>query len=438
MMQFARTILLATWVAWAFSAAAHAFTIQEVKSPGGITAWLVEENAIPLMAMNFSFRSGSAEDPAGKEGVSEFLTGMLDEGAGDMLSQKFQKKREELAFRMSFSADADFFEGSFQTLTRNRGASIDLLKLAITSPRFDAEPLERVRQQFLLNVKQKEQDPQSIAWRAWMQESMPGDPYARPGEGTEASMGAMTADDLRDAHRRIFNRDTLQVAVVGDISAAELGPLLDEIFGGLAKAAPRPALPPARIASEPKLQIIARDMPQSIIVFGHEGILRSDPDFIAAFVMSEILGGGGTSSWLSDEIREKRGLTYGVSFGLSPLQRIGLSAGMLQTRNESAGEALALAREVLARMAAEGPSQAELDEAKTYLTGSYALRFSSNAAIARQLLGLQQQDLAIDYVLKRNALVEAVTLDQVKAQAKRLLHPDRLIVTVVGRPEGLK
>ena len=438
MMHLARSVFLATVLTWAFTAAAHAFTIQEVKSPGGITAWLVEERAIPLMAMNFSFRSGSAEDPPGKEGAAEFLTGMLDEGAGDMPAQAFQMKREELSFRMSFSVDSDFFEGSFQTLTRNRTESIELLRQALTAPRFDAEPLEKVRQQFLLAVKEKEQDPQSIAWRAWMQKALPGDPYSRPDEGTEQSMAAMTADDLKAAHRRIFTRDTLEVAVVGDISAAELGPLLDKVFGGLPETAPREALPPAKVAQGPQLEVIARDMPQSVIVFGHEGILRSDPDFIPAFVMAEILGGGGLDSWLSEEIREKRGLTYGVSFGLSPMERTGLFAGMLQTRNDAAGEALAAAREVMARMANEGPTQQQLDEAKTYLTGSYALRFSSNAAIARQLLGQQQQGLAIDYVEKRNALVEAVTLEQVKAQAKRLLHPDRLIVTVVGRPEGLK
>lgn len=438
MMKLTRTIIAATGLLWLIAGAAHAFTIQEVKSPGGITAWLVEEKAVPLLAMNYSFRSGSAQDPEGKEGAAEFLTGMMDEGAGDMLSQEFQRRREELSFRMSFSADSDSFEGSFQTLTRNRAASVGLLKLAITNPRFDAEPMERVRQQFLLNVKEKAQDPQSIAWRAWIAKILPGDPYARPSDGTEASMSAMTPDDLRAAHRRIFNRDSLQVAVVGDISAAELGPLLDDVFGGLPQSAPQQPLPPAKPEVGPIQTIIPRDMSQSVIVFGHEGILRSDPDFIPAFVMSEILGGGGMNSRLSDEIREKRGLTYGVSFGLSPLERTGLYAGMLQTRNESAGEALKLTREVLAKMAEEGPSQQELDEAKTFLTGSYALRFSSNAAIARQLLGLQQQGLGIDYVEKRNTLVEAVTLDQVKAQAKRLLHPDRLIVTIVGRPEGVE
>ena len=434
-----RTGLLTLSFLWAFMAAAHAFTIQEVTSPGGIKAWLVEEKAIPLLAMNFSFRSGSAEDPAGKEGVSEFLTGMMDEGAGDVLSQEFQKRREELAFRMSFSAGNDFFEGSFQTLTRNRAASVELLRMAVTAPRFDAEPLERVRQQFLLNVREKDQDPQSIAWQAWMEQIVPGDPYARRNEGTEQTMGAISADDLRATHRRIFTRDTLQVAVVGDITAAELGPMLDEIFGKLPEKAPEAiTLPKAKPQQGPKLQVIDRDIPQSVVVFGHEGILRSDPDFIPAYVMSEILGGGGLNSDLSEEIREKRGLTYGVGFGLSPSQRIGFYAGVLQTRNETAAEALQVAREVMAKMAEQGPTQQQLDEAKTYLTGSYALRFSSNSAIANQLLGLQQQGLGKDYVEKRNAMVEAVTLDQVKAQAKRLLHPDRLIVTVVGRPEGLK
>ena len=434
-----RTGLLTLSFLWAFMAAAHAFTIQEVTSPGGIKAWLVEEKAIPLLAMNFSFRSGSAEDPAGKEGVSEFLTGMMDEGAGDVLSQEFQKRREELAFRMSFSAGNDFFEGSFQTLTRNRAASVDLLKLALTAPRFDAEPLERVRQQFLLNVKEKEQDPQSMAWQAWMEEILPGDPYSRPDDGTEASIAGITADDLRAAHRRIFNRDTLQVAVVGDITAKELGPLLDKVFGDLPEKGPeQPKLPAAKPVMGPKLEIIERDMPQSVIAFGTEGIKRDDPDFIPAFVMSEILGSGSLTSLLSEEIREKRGLTYGVSYGLSPMGRVGLYAGSLQTKNESAGEALDAAREVIRKYAEQGPTQKDLDEAKTFLTGSYALRFSSNAAIASQLLAIQQQNLGIDYIQKRNSLVEAVTLDQVKAQAKRLLHPDRLIVTVVGKPEGVK
>ena len=434
-----RTLLLFVGLLWASATGASAFTIQEVTSPGGIKAWLVEEHAIPLLAMNYSFRSGTANDPAGKEGVTNFLTGMLDEGAGDMLSAEFQKKRDELAFRMSFSAGGDFFEGGFQTLTKNRDASAELLRLAVTAPRFDAEPLERVRQQFVLNAKEKEQDPQSIAWQAWMEDILPGDPYSRRDGGTVETVSAITADDLRTAHRRIFNRDTLQVAVVGDITAKELGPLLDKIFGGLPEKAPdQPKLSEAKPVTGPRLQVIDRNMPQSVIVFGTEGIKRDDPDFIPAFVMSEILGSGGLTSLLSEEVREKRGLTYGIGYGLSPSERVGLYAGSLQTKNESAGEALDATRQVLKAYAENGPTQRQLDEVKTFLTGSYALRFSSNSAIASQLLGIQQQDLGIDYIQKRNALVEAVTLDQVKAQARRLLHPDKLIVTVVGKPQGIK
>jgi zinc protease len=434
---FVLRALFAAIITVVLSAAAQAFTIEEVTSPGGIKAWLVHEKAIPLIAMNFSFSNGSARDPVDKDGVSEFLSGMLDEGAGDLSSQDFQQKRDALAFRMSFNSAADFFEGSFQTLSRNRDASFDLLRLAITAPRFDAEPLERVRQQFLLSVKEREQDPQSIAFSNWMKEAMPGDPYSREDEGTESTMGAMTADDLRAVHRRVFNRSTLQVAVVGDIDGVELGPLLDKVFGGLPETSPMPALPAPLVKQGPAIKIVDRDMPQSVIVFGHEGILRSDPDFIPAYVMSEILGGGDFSTRLTEEIREKRGLTYGVNFSLSPMMRAGLYVGVIQTANESAGEALRLIREVMAKMAAEGPTQIELDEAKTYLTGSYALRFSSNGAIADQLLSLQQQNLDISYISRRNATIEAVTLEQVKAQAKRLLHTDRLILSVVGKPIGL-
>ncbi len=436
MLSVTRAIAAAA-VLLASAISAQAFAIQEVKSPGGITAWLVQEKAVPLIAMNFSFKGGSVYDPQGKEGVSEFLTGMLDEGAGDLSSKEFQQQRDALAFRMSFDSGRDFFEGSFQTLTRNRAKSFELLKLAINAPRFDAEPLERVRQQFILSVQNENQDPQTIAFRNWMKEALPGDAYARDLNGTVETMAAIGADDLNAAHRRIFTRDKLQVAVVGDIDAVELGTVLDQVFGGLPVSSSREAVAAAKPVMGPKTVVFEREMPQSVIVFGHESITRDDPDFIPAFVMSEILGGGGFSSRLTTEIREKRGLTYGVGMGLSPAERVGLYVGSLQTSNDKAGEALALVREVMAKMANEGPTQAELDEAKTYLTGSYALRFSSNSAIANQLLGLQQQDLGIDYVERRNSLIEAVTLDQVKAQAKRLLHPDRLIVSVVGKPVGL-
>jgi zinc protease len=294
-----------------------------------------------------------------------------------------------------------------------------------------------VRQQFLGDVQEQAEDPEHIASSVWMEMALPGDPYARETSGTLASVSAVTADDLRRAHAQIFNRHTLQVAVVGDIDAASLGVALDHVFGGLPEGGEAPALPPAKFSEGPALKIIPRDIPQSVIVFGHGGIRRSDPDFIPAYIMSEILGGGSFGTRLTQEIREKSGLTYGVGADLAALERAGLFIGSLGTKNETAGEALTLVRQELKRMAEEGPTAQELAEAKTYLTGSYALRFDGNATTANQLLHIEQDNLGIEYIATRNAQVEAVTLDQVKAQAKRLLHGDKLIVAVVGRPEGL-
>ena len=438
-MRYSLLKLIIACFALAFSfVQASAMEIKEVTSPGGIKAWLVESKAIPLIAMDFSFEGGSTSDPVGKEGTANFITGMMDEGAGDMTGEQFQSKRDELALKIRFSAGNDQFEGALQTLSKNREAAFGMLKTAITSPHFETEALERVRQQFLASVRDEEQDPDRIASSAWMNLALPNQPYARESNGTSTSIPNITADDLKAMHKLIFTRKGLMISVVGDIDAATLGKALDEVFGGLPNTEPPTPIAAAKISKGPIVQIIDRDIPQSIIVFGQEGLLRNDPDFFPAYVMSHILGGSGFASRLTNEVREKRGLTYGVGYGLSPMDHAGLYIGSVSTRNEKAGEALGVVKDVLKAMAKDGPTQAEMDDAKTFLTGSYALRFDSDDKIASQLLGMQQENLGIDYVNTRNARIEAVTLDQLKAQAKRLIDSERLIVTVVGKPEGVK
>ena len=432
-----RIIIAGYTLAVSFSAA-YAIDIKEVTSPGGIKAWLVENKDIPLIAMNFSFEGGSTSDPAGKEGTAHFITGMMDEGAGDLDSAAFQALRDELAVRISFDSGMDQFEGSLQTLSKNRALAFGLLKKVLTAPHFETAAMERVRQQFIVSASDDEQEPESIASRAWMKLAFGDQLYARQSKGTPASLAAITADDLRAMHKLLFSRKGLKIAVVGDIDAPALALALDEIFGGLPDTEPPRPVTSIAVAKGPVVKVIDRDIPQSIIIFGHEGILRNDPDFIPAFAMSQVLGGSGYASRLMTEVREKRGLTYGIGFGLSPMDHAGLNVGSLGTRNEKAGEALAIVKETLKKMADEGPTQAELDDMKTFLTGSYALRFDTNEKIAGQLLGIQQENLGIDYINKRNSLVAAITLEQVKAQAKRLIDSEHLIVTVVGKPEGLK
>jgi len=432
-----RPLLAALAIVAIYVLPAQAIDIKEVKSKGGITAWLVEDHTNPLIAMQYSFTGGATNDPPGKDGTAYFITAMMDEGAGDLDSAAFQAKRDELSMKMSFDASFDQFGGSFQTLTEKRDDSFALLKVALTKPHFAQEPLERVRDQLLVGARRKAEEPDNISSQAWMAKAFASHPYARDSEGTVTTIATITADDLRAMHKQLFSRKGLKVAVVGDIDAATLARLLDETFGDLPDTEPPKPAPMIHVADKPATQVIARDIPQSIITFGSDGILRSDPDFIPAYVASYVLGGGGFGSRLTEEVREKRGLTYGVSIGLYPFDHAGVVFGQLGTRNEKAGEALTVVKDTMKKFAEEGPSAAELADTKTYLTGSYALRFDSNSKIASQLLAIQQDNLGIDYINRRNDMIDAVTLDQAKAQAKRISEPEKLIVTVVGKPDGI-
>jgi len=408
--------------------------IQEVTSPGGIKAWLVESHANPLIAVRFAFRGGASQDEPGKEGVAYFVTAMMDEGAGDLDSTAFQEREQGLAMRMDFDAGRDVMLGSLQTLTENKDEVFNLLRLAMAQPRFDQDALERVRAQILAGLKFDENDPETVASIAWDKLAFHNHPYGRPVKGTMQSISAITTDDLHDYVRRVFARDKLSISVVGDIDAEELGKALDKVFGDLPEQSELFPVADANPTQGPKREIIVMDVPQSVAQFGLRGVARHDDDFIAAYVLNYIVGGGGFSSRLMEEVREKRGLAYSVYSNLYPYQHGAVFIGNVATKNEALGRSLAVIQDELRRLADEGPSQEELDSAKSYLTGAYALRFESSTSIASQLLWIQIEDLGIDYVTKRNALVEAVTMHDIKRVAKRLLAPDRLLTTIVGRP----
>lgn len=419
--------------------AASAVEVAEVKierviSPGGIEAWLVESHANPMIAMRFAFRGGAAQDPEGKEGVAYFISAMMDEGAGPLDAIAFQEREQALAMRMDFDASRDVMFGSVQTLTANKDEVFDLVRLALTEPRFDADAVERVRAQILAGLKFDENDPETVASLAWDRLAFHDHPYGRPIKGTMTAIAAVASDDLRDYARRVFARDKLVISVVGDIDAETLGKVLDHVFGGLP---PRSALAPIADADPPlgpTREIIEMDVPQSVAQFGHRGIARKDDDFMPAYVLNYILGGGGFASRLMEEVREKRGLAYSVYSNLYPYRHGAVFVGNVATKNEAVGQSLEVIEAELKRLAEQGPTGEELDSAKSYLTGAYALRFESSSSIANQLLSIQIEDLGIDYVNKRNALVEAVTLDDIRRVAKRLIEADRLITTIVGKP----
>ena len=416
---------------------ARSMKIQTVTSAGGIEAWLVEEHSVPLLALRFLFDGGNAQDPAGKEGLANFLTGMMDEGAGNLDAQKFQERMEEIAMRMGFEDGRDYIYGNLETLTINRDAAADLLHLALTKPRFEAEATERVRRQLLSGLAYAAKDPSKVAQNEWQGLAFPGHPYGRPANGTPETVNAITPADIAGYHRKVFSRGTLKVAAVGDIDAKALGLLLDKVFGELpaqSELTPVPAVAPKTGGAQ---KVIEMNVPQSVATFGVAAMARKDPDFMAATVLNHIIGGGGFASRLMEEVREKRGLAYSVYSYLSPYKRTSVFAGGVATKNEEIGQSLDVIRAELKRMAEAGPTETEFDNAKSYLTGSYALRFDSNAKIANMLLGIQQEDLGLDYVDRRNREVEAVTLPDVKRVAARLLKVDDLLITIVGKPKNL-
>jgi zinc protease len=437
---FAATIVLVAMALGALvfvSSKAEAMKIQEVKSPGGITAWLVEEHGIPLIAMRFAFEGGNAQDPDGKEGVANFIVSMMDEGAGELTSKQFQERMEAIAMRMSFDDSRDAVYGSFETLTENRDAAIELLALAVGKPRFDVDAVERIRGQLLASLAYAARDPDRVASEQWSALAFAGHPYGRPANGTPASVQKIGRDDLADFWSSTFARDNLRVVVVGDIDAETLKPLLDKVFGGLpAKAKLKPIAQVIPTATE-RLKVVEMAVPQSVARFGLPALPRKHKDFIPAFVLNTIVGGGVMSSRLWEEVREKRGLAYSVSTTVQPFKHTSVFAGGVATKNEEIAQSLDLIRAELKRIAAEGPTDKELQNAKSYLTGSFALRFDSNAKIANQLLWFWQEDLGREYVDTRNAEIDAVTMEQVRRVAKQLFEREEPIVTIVGRPKGL-
>ena len=412
-----------------------AVNIQRVTSPGGIEAWLVEEHALPMIVMDFAFRGGARLDPPGRLGLANLAASTIDEGAGEMDSQAFQIRLEELAIQLGFQADQDAFHGSLKTLTQNRAEAFRLVRLALSQPRFDAEPVGRIKAQVLAGLHNDAEDPDMIASKAWFAAAFPEHPYGRPVKGEAEQVQKITADDLRQFVRRQFLRGRLVITVAGDIGAEELGRLLDEAFGGL--PAGGEAIPEQPVTPQADQDIvIKRDIPQTVIMFGLPGMLRKDPDFIPAYVMNYILGGGGFNSRLTVEIREKRGLAYSVYSYLMPLDQSGLFAGGVATQNARAGETIKILRQELLRLRDEGVSGKELEDAKTYLTGSFPLRFDSNARIAEQLNGLQLEGLGADYLERRNELMRAVTREDINRVARRLLNVENLLVVSVGQPSG--
>ena len=415
---------------------AAATNIQRIVSPGGIEIWLVQDATTPLIALDFAFRGGTSQDPVDKPGVANMAMSMIDEGAGELDSKAFHERLERSAIELRTQANRDYVRGTMRTLKANQDEAFTLLRLALNVPRFEASALERVRAQVVSQLRRQDASPTDIASREWWRTAFPQHPYGHRRSGTLDGVARITPDDLKTFQRQNFARDNLKVALVGDIDAAGAGRLVDLTFGALpAKSELRPVadVQPQGLG---RRIVIDLDVPQTAVTFGGRGIGRHDPDFMAAYIVNHILGGGSFTSRLYREVREQRGLAYGVRDNLVWFKHAAVLLGSTATRADATGESISVIEDQIRLMAEHGPTQEELDKAKTYLIGAFALGLDTSSKIASQLVNMQLDDLGIDYIERRPSLIDAVTLDDTKRVAKRLLDGG-LLVTVVGRPKGV-
>ena len=422
----------------AWVADAQAMQIQPVTGASGVEAWLVEDHSVPVVTIRFAFAGGAARDPVGKGGAASMVASLLDEGAGPYDSLAFHRRIDDLAGQLRFSAAQDEFDGSLRSLKQNLSDSADLLRLALAEPRFAAEDIERIRGETLAGLARQAKNPRSLSGRLWMHDAFEKHPYGSSVDGSEESVGAITRDDLAAFAGARFHRSGLLVGIVGDIDKTEAAALIDRVFGDLPKGADETEIAETKPLDDGALVVSRAAVPQSVVTFGQAGPKRDDPAWYAAYVLNEILGGGGFRGRLMKEIREKRGLAYGVSTQLVPYRHAGLIVGNVATENGRVAESIALVREEWRHMREEGPTAVELENAKTYLTGSFPLGLDSTQHIAGVLVQMQQDKLGIDYLDRRASLIGGVTLDEARSVAKKLFDPGALSFAVVGDPADVE
>jgi len=418
------------------TAARHDIDVERIVSPGGIEAWLVSDGTVPMVVMRAYWRGGSASEPENMIGVTSVMSDMLTEGAGAMNANAFKERLQDLNMSLSFGAGWDGVGMSLTTLSENRDAAFEMARVALHEPRFDAEPLARIKRQMLVGLRTRETNASYLANLALDQALYPTHPYARRTnrEGVEAISRA----SLVERRAALLNRATLQVTIVGDISAADAGRALDTVFGALPQGARPPEPSEATLAAPTPLIVRTLPQPQSLVLFAGAGIQDEDPDWIPLAVANYILGGGGFSSRLMDQVREQRGLVYGIGTGPSIREHVAIIRGSAQTENGDVREAIEVIRAEMARIHRDGATQTEVNDAITYLTGSFALDLDSNVKIANVVHGYQAAGRSIEYVNQRNDLIRAVTLDDVNRVIRRLFDPNGFTFVVVGQPEGLE
>jgi len=411
-------------------------TIQQFVTPGGVSVWLVEEPSIPILSLRMTWQAGATNDPVGLEGLTGAMVYHMNEGAGEYDAQGFFKRMEELNMSFSCGSGNESTFCSASMLTDNAGESFDMIGLALSEPRFDDGPFERFQREQQVGLQMRQTNPQYLAGRAQIEALYPDHPYAR--ETSAESLSALSQDAMAAQKDLLMVRDGMLVTAVGAISPEELAPLIDKAVADLPQSSETLETDTVVLSAASEVPLaVDLPQPQSLVTFTAPAMARENPDFYTAVVLNYTFGGGGFESRLMKDLRVEQGLTYGVYTSVSAGDKLQIWSGSGQTKNESAGAFIAAVKSNMTKMVDEGMTEQELADAKSYLTGSYPLGFDSNAKIAGNMMGIRLDGLPVDFFDNRNAMVEAVTLEDVNRVAREYLSPENFTFIVVGQPEGL-
>ncbi|MGH8493254.1 MAG: M16 family metallopeptidase [Moraxellaceae bacterium] len=414
--------------------ARRAFTIQRWTTSNGARVFFVEARELPMLDLRLIFDAGGARD-ADKAGLAAITSRMLEEGT---------PTRDTAAIARSFeSVGAVFDTGSYRDMAvaelrvlsdaQYRDPALDVFADVIAQPAFLAEPLARVMQSSEVALQQQEQSPSAIASRLFYQGLYGQHPYSRPPGGTRETLARIKREDLQAFHQRYYVARNLVIALVGSVSRDEAAVIAEKVSSALPAGAPAAAQPAVKALA--KAQRVHKEFPssQTHIIVGQPGIAYGDPDYYALAVGNEILGGGGFTARLMAEIRQKRGLTYGVYSSFTQMRAPGPFAIKLSTRADQSDEALKIARSVLGDFVKKGPDEQELNEAKASIIGGFPMATASNASIVSYLGAIGFYDMPLDFLDAYIARVQAVSGDDVRAAFRRHVKPDRLLVVTVGK-----
>ncbi len=406
---------------------------EQLETKSGIKFWLVEDNSLPLVSLSFSFKGGALADGLGKEGTTNLMTSLLDEGTDGFTAENFKLSMRENGVKISFSSRKEKVEGTLQVVKSQLQEGFWLLHEAVNNPIFKTNEINKVKKQLVASIKIDESNISTLASDKFEEYFFNDKKMKRKVKGSVRSINNISRQDLIESHKKIFCRNNVYIGIAGSINKDLAKKYIDYVFGSLPLKNTKNFQPNVSVNKGSK--IINVDSPQSTVIFGQRGVGRNDPNYFSARILNYVLGGGGFQSRLYKEVREKKGLVYSIYSYLRPYEEEGIIIGGFQTRNKTVKETMNKVIDEWKKISKNGITKNDLNDAKTYYKGSFSRNYTNTLSISKLLTVVQYYSLGEDYFKKRNQIIDQINLNEINNYASTLFDPESLYFMIVGKPD---